>query len=375
MASPDVSGYVDLRLYDRTPADLLEVALADISSKFPGFAPRAGSVERVLLEALALLAAEQVYAINRLPSAIAVVLLRLFGADRSEGSPPTTTVTFNLVDDLGHTIPAGTRISLSSGSDGESLIFTTDVELVVDPGDTSGTVAATAGIPTDEANNTPSGTAVALLDSVTSVETAELASAVVGGAPPESDAEWLDRGRARLLRLSDALVLARHFTEFALEHPEVTRATTIDLWNADTAATDTGHVTVAVAGPAGALLDASDKDDLEAEMENAAVAGLTVHVVDPTITDVDVEVTVKRLDGYSNAEVAAAVTDALADYLSPDTWAWGDTVRRNELIALIDRTAGVDYVETLTVPALDLTLTGIAPLARLGTPTVTVNAP
>ena len=68
------------------------------------------------------------------------------------------------------------------------------------------------------------------------------------------------------------------------------------------------------------------------------------------------------------------IVDALDTYLSPDTWEWGGTVYRNELIALIDQVAGVDRVVSLTTPATDLALTGVAPLADTDVATSDITA-
>jgi hypothetical protein len=134
-----------------------------------------------------------------------------------------------------------------------------------------------------------------------------------------------------------------------------------------------GYVSVAVLGQGGVRLSAAAKADIQTRLDPRAQANLAVQVIDPAITAVDVAVTVKALDGYDSATVITNVTALLDDYLSPDTWGWAATVRRNELIALVDRAEGVDYVITLDTPAGDVTLTGAAPLADLGTVTVTVT--
>lgn len=115
-------------------------------------------------------------------------------------------------------------------------------------------------------------------------------------------------------------------------------------------------------------------------MEALALAGLDVHVVDPTITSVDVAATVKVLAGYDGAEVAQAVEDTVVAYLDPTSWEWGGTVRRNELIALVDGVPGVDYVVALTLAAhggglgtADVALAGVAPLADTTAADVTIT--
>lgn len=132
-----------------------------------------------------------------------------------------------------------------------------------------------------------------------------------------------------------------------------------------------GHVTVAVYGN-GANATAQQKTDLEAAMEVISLANLDVHITDPTINTVAVTATVKALPGFATLAVQSAVEQALTGYLDPMMWDWGTVVRRNELITLVSNVVGVDYVDTMTVPATDVSLTGNAPLADAGTLTITV---
>ena len=379
MASPDVTEYVDLSLYDKDPETLLAQALSDAAAKFPGFNPRVGSTERALLEALALPASEIIYALNRQPGAVTQVLLQLFGVFRDEGSAPIATASFTLADNLGHTVPAGTRLRLDvTDDDADALVFSTDVALVIPVGQVAGVVAITGDRPTDEANGTAGGTDLALIDSIPFVQSVELATAVADGAAPESDAAWRDRGVIRLRRLVTTLVHPSHFTSAALEQPDVDRAATVDNYDPGQAGDPgdhTGHVTVAVLGGNGAPLSGPRKLEIEADLEEVALANLDVHVIDPTITAVAVTATVVRTITADSGEVAAAVTAAIDAYLDPNSWPYAGVVRRNELIALIDGVPGVDYVDTLTAPAADVVLAGVAPLADAGVIDITVNAP
>ena len=85
--------------------------------------------------------------------------------------------------------------------------------------------------------------------------------------------------------------------------------------------------------------------------------------------------TVVVAPGYTTAEVDAAVTAALEAFLSPDTWPWEATVRRNDLIALIEGVEGVAYLTAghPTTPAADVALSGAAPLADAGTINITAT--
>jgi uncharacterized phage protein gp47/JayE len=123
----------------------------------------------------------------------------------------------------------------------------------------------------------------------------------------------------------------------------------------------------------GATLSSGDKTTILNSITPLTLANLQTHVIDPTITTVAVTATVKKLAGYDSTALNTAITTAIQNYLSPMTWDWSGTVRRNELITLISNVPGVDYVTTLTAPAADVTLTGNGTLAQAGTVTITVT--
>jgi uncharacterized phage protein gp47/JayE len=374
MPSPDATPYIDLTIYDKDEQDLYEDAEANLQAAIPTWVPREGNVEVLLLSALAGAAAETVFAINRLPSGILEALLKLFGVTRSSGNAPVADLEFTMVNTIGYTIPSGTEVRLNLSGGLEPVVFATDAELVIAPGNLTGTVSATGDRFTDEANTTVSGTTMELLDSLIYVESVSLDSITTGGAGPEDDETYFTRGTTRFSRLSDTLVLPRHFAAYALEWPGVYRASTLDNWDGSGGAPgdDPGHVTVAVYGNA-ATISAPEKTALQTAMQTLSLVNLVVHVIDPTVTVINVTSTVKALPGYTSGEVQANVVAALQAYLDPATWGWGTTVRYNELIATISAAEGVDYVASLTVPASDTALSGHATLVDAGTLTITVS--
>ena len=72
MTAPDITGYVDLRPYDVTDQAIVETAIAATKLNLPGWVPREGNTEVLIMEALALQIAEGIVAINRLPGAVVV---------------------------------------------------------------------------------------------------------------------------------------------------------------------------------------------------------------------------------------------------------------------------------------------------------------
>lgn len=375
---PDLSNYVDLRIFDVSDQEMVNTALANLQLNLPGWVPNEANTEVVILEALALQMAEGIVAVNRLPGAVVVAVLKLMGIEPDYGNPPNATATITFGDTLGHTIPGGTRVALTL-SDGSIVIFLVEPPgVTVDPGDDSGVASLIGDVFTAAANGTPIGTALNMVDNLTFVDSVVLATAVADGRDPETVDEYRDRGVARLSRLSDALVVPRHFTAAALEDPDVEAALTIDNLNpiiGHVAGDDPGHVTVAVLGEGGALLSGAAKTALEDSMEEQAVAMLEVHVIDATIVTIPVATTVVKVAGADSAAVQASVQEAVAAYLDPLTWQFGSTIYLNEMISLIDRVDGVDRVTTVTINgvAANFTLTGIAAVPDAGTVTVTVS--
>ncbi len=374
VASPDLRDLVSLTLFDRSATQILEQARAVVAAKFPQWTWREGTIEAVLLEAFAQAVAEAVFAINRVPNATTDVLLRLFGITRGLGAVPTATVTLTLADALGHEIPAGVRLRLGLAG-GAVLDFTTNAAVVVPAGSSAAAGVAVSGtVNTAAANGVAAGTALTVVDAVSFVESAVLGSAVVGGVDPETEGAWRTRGVQRLQGLRTTLVHPADFTLAAIvDNVDVARAVTLDNWNVNVAAN--GHVTVGVLGVGGALLSAGRKTAIEAGLDANALALLAVHVVDPTITAVAVTSTVRRLAGFTDAQVQANVAAAIRAFLDPLTWPWTATVRRNELLARIDVAVGVDYVVSLDAPAADVALAGSAPLADDGVITTNVQSP
>lgn len=377
--SPDLSAYVDLTVYDKNPSDLVARFLADAMFKLPGWNPLEGNTEVMIAESLALIVAELIYAINRLPGATVETLIQIFGIVRDTGAPPTATATFTLADTLGHIIPAGTRLQTSIAAG--TVTFTTDAPIVCAPGSSTCTGPITGAVSTSLVNGVAPGQPLTLFDNVYFVNSVVLATAIANGRDPETDLTWLTRAINKLGGLTSTFVLPSHFTTAALNMTadNVFRAFTIDNWDATLSGgaggASQGHVTVAVLAASGVMLSSGQKADVLAQLTAGAMAGLAIHVIDPTITTVPVTVSVQQKSGFTVLQVQNNVTAALAGFLSTDTWQWGSTVRRNDLIALLTTVTGVAFVGSLTLPAADVALSGAAPLPTLGAVTVVVTGP
>ena len=110
MTSPDVSRYVDLTLLDPSSQAIYQRALDYVRIAFPEFEPREGTLEVVILQAMAIQVQQMMVAINRLPSAVTEVLLKLLDVERIDGSRASAVIKFSGVNTSSFAIPTGTRL-------------------------------------------------------------------------------------------------------------------------------------------------------------------------------------------------------------------------------------------------------------------------
>lgn len=372
---PDITSYVDLRPFDVPDQVIVDTSLAAAKLNLPGWIPREGDTEVLIIESLALEIAEAIVAVNRLPGAVVQALLLMAGVDPDYGSPPSATAKIVFGDILGHTVPAGTRVHLRLG-DGSSVTFLVEPPgVTVFAGEDTGYVSLIGDSFTARANGTTAGALLEMADPIPFVDQVTLQTPVVDGRDPETDNQWRDRGVQRLSRLSDALVIPRQFQAAALERAEVAAALAIDNYDpaVGPAGGNAGHVTVAVLGDGGAYLSIEAKDTIRADLDARAVGMLVVHVVDATLVTVPVATTVVPLLGMDWTIVQASVQAAVTAYLDPLKWTFGSKIYLNEMISLLDQVQGVDRVVSVTIngAASDYTIPGVAALPKAGAITVT----
>lgn len=369
-SAPDITQYIDLRINDKDPTDILRTGMQEFRSLVPEWNAREDNTEVVLMQALAVEVAEAVYAINRLPNSIMVALMRLYGIERDAGAFAETTIRFDILNNMGGSIPARTRLFLPPQQGYGATVFETLSELTIPYGFNQGTVPARATEVTDTVNGVPPGTPFQVLDSLPFVNNVTNTEIVLGGRRPEADKDWFNRGVQRFGRLTDTLVTAKHFELAALEDPRVRRSRALD--NYDPTVVDgqvgdhIGHLTLALFGDGG-IMSASEKQDVIDSFATRKFAPLILHTVDPVITTIDVNVRVKPNPDYTNERVVDAVSTAMRDWLNTDTWKWKGTVYYNEIVGLVSQLPEVDYVTQLVNPPADVQLQGAAPLADLGT--------
>ena len=342
-----------------------------LSSLLPDWIARNGAPEVIYLEAVAqLVTAINADANAMVGSVVESILADLYGVPRLPGAVATGEVTVTFDGTVTLTIPAGTRFTLPD--------FSVDVESTAD---VNVSAASTADVPvatttsTGLVNGAGATATLHLLDAVPYVTAVAISTALSGGADPEDDTAYLLRAQTRLSRVTSSLVVPDHFAAYVLEDGRASNAVGIGAWDGTGGAggmgTDGGHVTVATYGR-GAQLSAPVKAELAAAMQAITAAGVTVHVQDSQVTTQNVTATVKGLAGYDPAQVEADCEAAVAAWLAPETWTFGDTIRTTVLTTILADVTGVDYVVSITTPSGDVTLDADE-VADAGTVAVTVT--
>jgi hypothetical protein len=131
MASPDVSKYVDLTVYDEKASTSLQTILQAARAFVPGWVPDTGQIEVALAEAIARRSSEVVHSINRLPGATVETLLELFGITRSVGVQATATVKITAYGNFD--LPAASELLYVDTGTSVSYVFTTNTSVNLTP--------------------------------------------------------------------------------------------------------------------------------------------------------------------------------------------------------------------------------------------------
>lgn len=148
MPSPDIRDFIDLTLYDLESQSIYLSSLDYARVALPEFQPVEGSIETVLMQAVAIQIAELVRSINRLPGGVVQVLLQLFDVQRLEGSSPATMIKISGATSTSYTIPVGTRFFYQSVTDTVPLVLETDTSVALTHSKFVSTGSVTSGTAT-----------------------------------------------------------------------------------------------------------------------------------------------------------------------------------------------------------------------------------
>ncbi len=330
-----------------------------------------------------------------------VALLKQFG-EKIAGVPPiqaapaTATSTWILADGLGHTIQAGTKVTIAVPNDGKPQGFEVVSDVVVPPGSEAseaGAVTLRAVIPGTQANGLTADPQ--LSNAIGFIEAITLEGVTAGGVDEEDEDAYLDRLVEGLQTLSLSLIIEDDFAKDARSVAGIARCLCIGGYNPETKTE--GNPLVVCDFPldaAGQNVSAEKMAELVARQQAKVPSGVKVFGENPTRTKVGAKTEVAALPGFEPAAVQAAVEARLREYLSPARWGTGGLqgdppaglwqnathVYYFELVSEIDRVPGVDRVISLETKKgagafakVDIALDGPAPLAEPGTIEVSVE--
>jgi len=213
-------------------SDLADEAIESLQASIPGYEPSPGNLEVIQIEAIALLAAEVAAVAAQMPSAAFRAFgTQIVGAQYIQGAAAQGALTFTLSDALGHTIPAGTELTVAE------LAFFTVQDLVIGAGSSSGSVTIAAV----EAGTLYNGasTPCELVTNIDWVSSLSLGGATLGGVDAEDDTAYQNRLVAELALQAPRPITASDYQKMALSFPpapgtaqqEVGRATAVDGYN------------------------------------------------------------------------------------------------------------------------------------------------
>lgn len=387
------------------PTALGDEAVAEVQTRIPDWEASPGNLETVLLYAAAVMLAE----LRDVASAVPASIFRWFGSRIAnlpplDDAPATVSSTWTALDLAGYTIEAGTTVGIRAAGD-ELLLFDVEADVVI-PAGVGATAAGEVALVAEEAGATANalggvGAQAELVDALAWVDTIVLTGETGGGVDAEPDDDYLNRLATELQLQTPRPILPRDFAVLAQRIPTVDRALAIDLYKpagvpnpGDPAETNRPKsVTVAVVDDVGEPVPSIVRTQVADLLAAMRETNFEVWVVDPTYTTVDVTFTATTYPNWEAADVEARAEEAVTDYLSPANWgtpqfsderAWllDTKVRLGELFEVLNRVDGLWRVDTLTfaiqgnaLAAVDITLTGVAPLPRAGVIAGTVTGP
>ncbi len=302
----------------------------------------------------------------------------LMGIERRQARAAEALSTWTVIGGPDYEIPSGQAVLIPAGD--ETRLFLTASDVSVPAGDSSVKVPLIAEEPGTESNNL--GADPILVDALGFVEQIVLDAPTTGGADEETMDEYLPRLREMLQLMSPRPIIPEHFEVLARQDQEVFRAVAIPGLDPETHTYDNAlTMTVAVMKENGLPLTGAGMDRVKAALEQNVPINSVVNVVEPDYTGIKVEVEIVSLPEYDHETVKGAVERQLDDYLQPMNWGrregWGmvptkwvnsDTVRFYEIVEVVNRAVGVDYIVNLEIGTgssmgtVDVELDGDVPL-------------
>ena len=377
---------------------IAQQVFTSLASNMPGWQAHDGNLDTWLVEAFAEVGAE----IRALAADVPASIFTTYG-QLVLGIPPQLAVSATGVaavtagDDLGYTLDVGATFAIARSGD-DLVAFSTLQEATIPVGDTTVDNVPFAAVLTGADANGLSG-AAQMLDPITWVAAVDVAQATTGGLDAETPDAYLDRLTNLLRMVALRPILPQDFAILALQVPDVGRAVAMNLYDPATDTWDNVRtVTVVIAQADGTPCTADTKATVVNQLEALREVNWVVHIIDPVYEPINVTFDVVAFAGQDQITVHDTCVANVTAYLQPAMYRLGamspaiaggevvpppdeddETARRqvirvNDLIALLDRSLGVDYVVSVTINGDgDLALGSAYTLPTPGTITGTVT--
>jgi hypothetical protein len=394
-----MSNYITVPI-DTDPENLINDVYAFLTSVIPGWSPSQGNLDVWLIQALVSVASESRDVASRVPKSI----MRYFGntllnLPPTDASAATVNSKWYMVDSAGHTIPAGTQVTIQSSSN-IAIPFATAIDYTVAAGSSLATGVLLVAInPGAAASGIGSiNGPVYLQDTLAFINNITQDALPTGGQDAETDDQYLGRLAALLTLLAPRPIIAKDFAIFARNVAGAWRAVAIDGYNTvDSTYNNDKMVTIAAVDSAGVAVSTPVKTAIIADLQARREVNFIVNTVDPTSNSIKVTYQVKALPNYDLTALVTAINAALTAYLNQASWgnndptdsrSWINTtiVRYLEVAQVINNVPGVDYITTTAgnydlqialqanaLGRIDVPLVGVAPTVTAGTLTGTAT--
>ena len=328
------------------PDDVTVRVLDALAENLEGWEPVEGAPEVALAEEIGReTAATNARAATAILTAVAGIGETVFGLTVAPETPAMIPVEIT-VTAIGDVIPADLLLIGTTGT-GVEVAFTLPEAITAE----STTVASVATAADAGAQgHVPAGPLVVATGTVT-VVSATATGPSTGGTDAETVAEYVARFADYASILRPGGVRGRDLAALARSVPGVHRALGLDLYDADTGATDAERTATIVAIDVDGLPVAGDvAAAVAAQLVDVREVNFVIRTTDPTYTTLDVAYTAVAETGYAPATVAANVDAAIGGWLSPGRWGNGDGASSPDVTIDADQV----WTETLTVRYLDL---------------------
>lgn len=312
----------------------------------------------VFARTLSRVGAELLWYANKLPRALAVAYLRLAGVERSLGQKARVELTFSLTGAVTsvYSIPAEFEVRPDStllAVGDVDLVFVTLQDLVIPPGNSSGTVTAEC-TQVGQFGNVPAGILTqfsvpyAFLSEVRNLE------AAYGG----SDAESLEQVESRALnaiRRRDTLMVKSDYEQAAADLlGDNGRAIAVPLVGPDGAQYQLGAVHVFGLRGDGTLPSESECTDIQGQLSALVPLGTSVYFSPAELVPIEVKAIVQLYDGYNPDSVFDDMRRALQDFLNPASYVEPDYVSIRDVEFVLRNVLGVRRVNSVLLNGIGL---------------------